>query len=229
LRAELNRVEEAQERLLMETAVQPRPSVKMEIFSAIEQGKPAGKLVEMNSGNVSFWRFAAAASIAVALVSSILAYNYWSKWKETSKDLTALITQNQRIAEDYNQVNHRLDDLAKDIRVMEDPQFKKVVMKGTENAPEALASVYWNESSHEVYLRIQNMKTLATENQYQLWAIIDGKPVDAGVFDGGVAGLMKMKDIGKGASTFAVTIEPKGGKQSPTIQTMQVAGNVEKS
>ena len=73
------------------------------------------------------------------------------------------------------------------------------------------------------------MRELSQENQYQLWAIIDGKPVDVGVFDSNFTGLARMKDIAKGAVTFAVTIEPRGGKLSPTLQTMQVAGNVSKS
>ncbi len=88
-------------------------------------------------------------------------------------------------------------------------------MKGTANAPASMAYVYWNESTKEVYLSIQIMKELSESNQYQLWAIIDGKPVDAGVFDADISGLLKMKDIGSGAATFAVTIEPRGGKESP--------------
>jgi anti-sigma-K factor RskA len=99
-------------------------------------------------------------------------------------------------------------------------------MVGTPNSPEALASVYWNQTTKEVYLSLQNMKELSQENQYQLWALIDGKPVDAGVFDGNVAGLIRMKDIPAGAGTFAVTIERRGGVPSPTLSTMQVAGNV---
>ena len=73
------------------------------------------------------------------------------------------------------------------------------------------------------------MKELARENQYQLWAIIDGKPVDAGVFDGNFSGLHKMKEIAKGAVLFAVTVEPRGGKAAPTMDTMQVKGEVKKS
>jgi anti-sigma-K factor RskA len=226
LKAELERVEEIQEKLLMATAVQPSAAVKTAIFEKI--GKE-GKVVAMKSGNLNFWRFAVAASVTVAVIATYLAYDYRTKWKTTSEDLTALIAQNQRVAEDYNRVNNRLDELANDVRVMDNPQFKRVILKGTANAPEALASVYWNESSKEVYLRIQNMKALTSETQYQLWAIIDGKPVDAGVFDGNVASLLKMKEIGKGATTFAVTIEPRGGKPSPTLETMQVAGSVEKS
>ena len=43
-----------------------------------------------------------------------------------------------------------------------------------------------------------------------------------------LAGLLKMKDIGIGAGAFAVTIEPRGGKTSPTLETMQVVGTVVK-
>jgi hypothetical protein len=37
-----------------------------------------------------------------------------------------------------------------------------------------------------------------------------------------------MKKIVSGAATFAVTIEPRGGKASPSLETMQVVGNVVK-
>lgn len=230
LRKELNQIEEVQERLLMKVAIQPRASVKASLFAKIDAQKPATRVVKLPAENrgIAFWKFAAAASVTVALISSYLAYDYWNKWKKTENNLSELLAQNQRVAEDYNKVNQRLDQIENDLSIINNPDFKRVVMKGTPNAPGAVASVYWNESTKEVYLSIQVMKQLAQENQYQLWAIIDGKPVDAGVFDSNFAGLLKMKDIAAGASTFAVTIEPRGGKESPTLETMQVAGNVVK-
>jgi anti-sigma-K factor RskA len=228
LRQELAQIEEAQEKLLMEAAVPPPAVAKEKLFQKID-ADPTENIVPFRAApRPGAWKLAAAASITVALITSYLAYDYRTKWRSTATDLSTLIAQNQRIAQDYGQVNQRLDRIENDMRVMDNPEFKRVVMKGTGNAPEALASVYWNESSQEVYLSIQRMKALARENQYQLWAIIDGKPVDAGVFDGATSGLIKMKHIGKGATTFAVTIEPKGWKPFPTLETMQVAGNVDK-
>lgn len=228
IRKELAQIEAAQESLLMKASIQPHAAVKASLFAKIEAQKPSSRMVKLPSGNsgIVLWKFAAAASVTIALISSYLAYDYWNKWKKTEFNLSELITQNQRVAEDYNKVNQRLDQIENDLSILNNPDYRRVVMKGTPNAPGALASVYWNESTREVYLSIQNMKQLAQENQYQLWAIIDGKPVDAGVFDSNVAGLLKMKDIAAGASTFAVTIEPRGGQQSPTLETMQVAGNV---
>lgn len=65
-------------------------------------------------------------------------------------------------------------------------------------------------------------------HQYQLWALVNGKPVDLGVFDvkADTAGiLVNMKEIAN-AQTFAVTIEKRGGSPSPTMDQMIVAGNV---
>jgi anti-sigma-K factor RskA len=227
LREELSLVEQAQEKLLLKVAVMPRTSLKQEVFERIPAEKSV-KQVSLND-NSQFWKFAAAASIAVAIVSSILAYNYWNKLRSTETDLVALREQNARIAEDYNQVNQKLGDFEKELAIISDPAFVKIAMNGTANAPDANALVYWNESTSEVYLKIKNLKTLAQENQYQLWAIIDGKPVNAGVFDGNIAGLVRMKEIAKGASAFAVTIEPRGGKPAPSLETMQVSGTVKKS
>jgi anti-sigma-K factor RskA len=223
LRKELALIEEVQEALLMKTAVRPRAAVKENLFSKIES-KQETKVVSMQTG---FWKYATAASVALALVTSYLAFNYYSKWQNSENSLSELMAQNQQMAHDYNTVNQRLDKMESDMHVIGSPDFNRVVMKGTPNAPDAMAYIYWNERSKEVYLSIQNMKQLSQDQQYQLWAIVDGKPVDAGVFDMNTAGLLKMKEM-TGAVTFAVTIEPRGGKPTPSLETMQVAGNVVK-
>jgi anti-sigma-K factor RskA len=231
LKKELARIEEAQEIFLMQAAVRPSTAVKDQLMAKISASENSneGRMVQMRSERqISIWKFAAAASIAIAVVASFLAFNYHGKWKETQSDLATLIAQNEQVAQGYNRVNQRLNRLENDLQVMDNPKFQRVVMTGTPNAPEAMASVYWNEGTREVYLSIQNMKELARENQYQLWAIIDGKPIDAGVFDGNFTGLHKMKEIAKGAVLFAVTVEPRGGKPSPTMDTMQVKGEVKK-
>ncbi len=230
LKQELLLIEETQEKFLLKSAIQPHASVREDLFKKIGVKKPEGKEVSMpvRDSNINLWKYTAAASVAIALVTSYLAYNYYGKWRNTENNLSELIAQNQQMARDYNTVNQRLDKIETDIKVIDNPAFNRIVMKGTENSPDAMAYVYWNENSKEVYLSIQNMKTLAQENQYQLWAIVDGKPVDAGVFDGNLTGLLKMKDLG-GAAAFAVTVEPRGGKPAPSLKTMQVIGNVVKS
>jgi len=169
------------------------------------------------------WKYVAAASIAIALVASYWAYSYRERWVESKTALNEFIAQNQQMVQDYTMVNQKLDKIQGDLSIMESTAFTKVVMKGTANDLSALASVYWNASTHEVYISIQNLKDISRENQFQLWAIVKGKTVDVGAFDKNFTGLLKMKNV-EGATAFAVTIEPRGGKEIPTMETMQVIG-----
>jgi anti-sigma-K factor RskA len=228
LQEELRLAEETLEALARQAARAPRAQLKKQLIEmALPTPTREAKVIPINR-QTSYWKWTAAASITFALLASSLAYTYRNRWVETRANLENLLAQNEQIARNYDTVNDRLGKIQNDLAIIESVAFRKVVMKGTENAPTALASVYWNETTQEVYLSIQNLKALAAENQFQLWAIVDGKPVDAGVFDVGSNGLQKMKNI-NGASAFAVTIEPKGGRPTPTLGTMQVVGSIAKS
>jgi len=225
LRVELELIETTLEVLMQTASVTPRARLKENILSLAGEGAKQGRIISIAVSPM--WRWAAAASVVIALVASYLAFDYRDKWISSTVALNDLIDSNQQIAQDYNNVNQRLDKLQNDFSIIENNAFSKIILKGTENNPEALASVYWNSASQEVFLSIQQLKELSAENQFQLWALVDGKPIDMGVFDANSAGLLKMNLINN-PDAFAITIEPRGGKASPTLETMQVIGMVNK-
>ena len=92
--------------------------------------------------------------------------------------------------------------------------------------PASATTVYWDTSTKDVYLAVNRLPAPTSEQQYQLWAMVDGKPVDAGMFD--------MKD-GAGndenekhpkAQAFAITLEKKGGSPTPRWISYYVMGKV---
>ena len=84
--------------------------------------------------------------------------------------------------------------------------------------------LYWDGATGDVYVNLNTMPAAPPGKQYQLWAIVDGKPVDAGMYDNNSSiALHKMKTIPK-AEMFAVTIENAGGSPTPTLDQMVVAG-----
>jgi anti-sigma-K factor RskA len=78
-----------------------------------------------------------------------------------------------------------------------------------------------------INLQNMDMPLNDTNHQYQLWALVNGKPVDLGVFDAEtkLIGLQQMKNIAT-AQTFAVTLEPRGGSINPTMAQLIAVGNV---
>ncbi|MEP5614368.1 MAG: anti-sigma factor [Cyclobacteriaceae bacterium] len=227
VRKEIERIERSIEALAFGTAVTPPADVKDKLASELNLEETPVVSISGNGSASPFLKYAAAASVLIALGSATMAFNYWSKWKSAEGRLSDLVAQNQQFADNYNTVNQQLNDVQDAVAIMNNSAFSRVVMNGTDNSPGSLATIYWNKSTQDVYLNIQELKELSQNQQYQLWAIIDGKPIDAGVFDSGSSRLLvQMKSIGSGAAAFAVTIEPRGGSESPSLETMQVVGNV---
>jgi len=76
-------------------------------------------------------------------------------------------------------------------------------------------------------LLANNLPVPASDKQYQLWAILDGKPVDLGMLDFDLKQkklLVHMKNT-RGAQAFAITLEKKGGNSTPQ-GTMYVMGKL---
>jgi len=119
-------------------------------------------------------------------------------------------------------VLQRIADQQRDI--VSNPNVTVVNMVGTQVAPKSSANIYWDSTSANVYLVVKNMPKLPTDKQYQLWALIDSKPKDLGVFDATEDKvILKMKNTQK-AQAFAITIQQKGGSPSPDLQKLQSMG-----
>ena len=58
-----------------------------------------------------------------------------------------------------------------------------IAMKGQPVAPQSLTTVYWNKQTKDVFLLVNALPKAAAGKQYQLWAIVDGVPVDAGMLN----------------------------------------------
>jgi cell division protein YceG involved in septum cleavage len=136
----------------------------------------------------------------------------------------ALKQGNTELQAKYSSSDSLLNKIAEEQKIIADTSTVVVNLAGTKTAPHSNASVYWDSTQASVYLVVKNMPQLPSDAQYQLWALIDGKPADLGVFDTPKDKvLLKMKDTKK-ADAFAITIEKKGGSVSPTLEKMQTYG-----
>ena len=99
-----------------------------------------------------------------------------------------------------------------------------VTLAGVAGKENNLAAVYYNAKTKDVYFLQTRMDQTPSDKQYQLWAIVDGKPVDEGVIEN-CDGLCKLKNISN-PQAFAITLEQKGGSPTPTLTAMYVLGKV---
>ncbi len=165
-----------------------------------------------NNITVSYnkWRtIAAAASVAALIAIGGLVYTI-NKQAALNNTITSINTQVQQQQQELS--------------IVKNTNYKPILLNSTDSTKQLNATVYYAANSQEVYINWSAAPTLTKEQQYQLWAIVDGKPVDAGVFNEKTE-LQKMKSI-KGAVAFAVTIEKAGGSIAPTLDKMVVLGKI---
>lgn len=220
---EIENIQDALQSYAQAQAIEPNPELKdrvLEKINAESIGTPQTlkAVEESQSPPLSIrtpwitWLAAAASVIAIVLFFQ----NMSSK-----KALTNCTAENTKLVENQKvivQLEHKLN-------ILRSPDTKAIEMKGLEIAPDAKVLVYWNAKEKATLLSIQNLPSPHEGKQYQLWAIVDKKPVSAGVFTYDITAVQAMKEFDH-AEAFAVTEEPKGGSLTPTLDKMYVLGTV---
>ncbi|MFD2784039.1 anti-sigma factor [Hymenobacter rubripertinctus] len=205
---------EALPRMVASSAPMPEAAAPRE---AVVRQMPAAA----NAGR----RWMIAASVALLLLSALGNYLLYSRLKETEANLQVAQTEQSRYAATQKAaLNERDQQLA----VLRNEAFQPVDLKGTPKAPDALARVYYNARTKAVYVDVRNLPALPEGKQYQLWALDNGQPVDAGMLANATAAgdsIQQMKNIAS-AQAFALTVEDIGGVVSPTMSTLTVVGNI---
>ncbi|MGB3777077.1 MAG: anti-sigma factor [Tunicatimonas sp.] len=174
------------------------------------------------------WQLGVAASLLIAVLSAAAAWHFRGEWKEAEQQLQLAQAQNQEIASQYETASQRSERLENDLSVVSSPEYQAIALAGTDVSPESTARVFWNAGAEQLYLSPGNLPEPPTDKQYQLWAIVDGAPVSAGVFEvtPDDSSLQTLSSQIAQASAFAITLEPRGGSPSPTMEAMYVQGAV---
>lgn len=216
---ELAQIETCMEAYSQSQSIQPDASVKEKIFAKINQLESA-KIIPLNSGeessNVigisSFWKKMAAA-VVLLLIGSV-AVNV-SLYNNNKNVVSQLVNIQQALAG----LQEKNNDMAADMKVVQSKYSLPVSLAGLEAAPDAAAKIFWmKNTTGEVYIDASNLPDAPVDKQYQLWAFVDGKPVDAGLIisteKGSKYRIQKMKTFGR-AEAFAVSLEDK--KEKPSV------------
>ncbi len=166
-----------------------------------------------------------AASLVLFAIAASMNFFLYSKWKSAERKIAEIEIEKEYFASQLEVQNTSLAVIQEELAVMQLPGTKMIVMKGTESHPGALATIFWNTESKDVFLKVKNLPEIPQGKQYQLWAIVDGAPVNAGLVAIEEQLLQKMEQFSS-AQAFAITLEPLGGSSSPTLEKMYVIGNI---
>lgn len=217
--------EEAMQKQAMQNAVAPPPALKQQIMEATLRSE--AKVIPIDTSKAlkkTNWLKYAVAACAILLAGSLFwnisQYNRNQKLQRTYDDLV----------KDYDSNAVRLNEIQEEIAMIRpNRNLKMAAMKGLPISPASFATVYMDTTTKDVYLVVNNLPKPASDKQYQLWALLNGQPIDLGMIDNDYFVdqkklVLKMKNVSN-AQAFAITLEKEGGNPTPQGD-MYVLGNL---
>jgi anti-sigma-K factor RskA len=130
-----------------------------------------------------------------------------------AEQLEGASSERARLAERLAAADRTLADLTS-------RETRTVALAGTEQAPAAAARAFLDPGTRRLVLVVYELPPPPPGRSYQLWVIVGGEPVSAGVFEVDAAGGTRYETAEvpaiEGPVTIAVTVEPAGGLPQPT-------------
>jgi anti-sigma-K factor RskA len=241
VKAEISAVELAIEEYALENSITPPNSLQDKIFAKIapqeqepKTHKDKVKIIPLYqaAGEVKIrtLRYALVACFALLLICAASLYSVNQQLNTAQDQIASLSTQKEQFASTVSKLQFDKAGMENRIAMTETEEWATVKLAGVKKSPDAKMLVYWNKNNKNIlinYAAIDLPKTDKT-HEYQLWALVNGKPVSLGVFsttDRAKKAVVQMDRI-QNAQAFAVTIEPKGGSINPTMENMVVMGTI---
>lgn len=242
VKSELDRISQSLETLATTAVATPSPAVKTRLMEQLRTLKieeqqsapiatvahPLSKATAVESTPVVTMdhkrsnRSALLAASLIALAVSIGGIIYLAlQNRQEAQQVAALEQRVEGLQQNTNQQQLQLQTAAQTLQLWQSDDVRKINLTSVPGKPEALAQVFWNAKTSEVYISDVSLPPTPAGKQYQLWAIVNGKPVDAGMLSNQKNFVQKMKDF-PSADAFAITLEKEGGSATPTMEEMYV-------
>lgn len=248
VRAEIDAIEQAMEQYAMQNAVEPSADVETRLFEKLgfsdleEQEEVVSnqpvyteepKIIRLDGsdGKVRTLRYALVACVALLVMSVAALFITYNKLNDAHSQIASLNLDKQKFAGVVSKLEYDNKGLNNMAEMADSKEWATIRMQGQAISPKSKMNVYWNKKDKSVLINYvaMDLPKADAEHEYQLWALVNGKPVSLGVFGKADStsneALLKMQTIQE-AQAFAVTLEPMGGSVNPTMEKLTVMGGV---
>ncbi|MCZ6727318.1 MAG: anti-sigma factor [Acidobacteria bacterium] len=164
--------------------------------------------------------------LAAAAMLALLVWSGWTqidlrrKVDKLAAELSLDAAELARVRSDLDVARRRLDRWALASRILAAPGLETVRLAGLEAAPEASGQALVASADGKAVFSASNLAPPGPDKTYQLWLIVAGQPVSAGLLEvdeaGGASLVIESLDDPSAIEAWAVTLEPAGGVQQPT-------------
>lgn len=206
--------EQQLENFFLNNAVQTSSATDAKVLETLHGLQPAQAVVRPIGAATNWWKRVAAVSTGTLLLSLTGNFSQFQKNRQQSQEIARLSAQPQTLP-------------VADFAVMRNPRITPVAMMGVGIHSICRCTMYWDKQAGKVYIMIHHLPETDHQEDYQLWAWVDGKPVSVGIVNDSIRDrFIEISGMPAGATEFTVTLEPANGSSTPTEAETYLRGRI---
>ena len=183
------------------------------ILDSIEEDKVI--VLKTKTRKVSVW-YSIAAS-AAAVLFAISATFLFLQNKQLIDENQVVVDEIFDLRSDIELTNSKLESVMQQFMKLNNPETEKYIIRGNKRARNLKTVAYINPKEKTSMIEIVSLPQLPEEQCYQMWAQLQDKMVNLGILDAANTDLRSIPYT-ENALGFEITIEPKGGNETATVE-----------
>jgi len=206
------------------------PQNKTHAFEDIRNNiNTKGKVIhiEQVSKKTNWFSYVGWAASVALLVGFLWTYNENEQLKDA---IEVADIENAVLEEKIANANENIDKTNKLMVILRDKNIESITLGGQAISPESYAKVYWNKKDDLAYIDVAGLPEPPSGKVYQVWSLtLDPlTPTSMGILDEFLTDANKVFTMANAneSQAFAITLEPEGGSESPTLEQLYVLGTV---
>ncbi len=199
-------------------ATETLPALDTKILQTLSQlnAAPIIPIQQALVKKINWFKPVAAAAFLLLGGSTILNFILYNKTKQQQTEL-AVIQQKP--------VTNTLPNA--DFAVLTNKTITPVAMYGVGLHAICRCTMFWDKRTGKAYIMIHHLVPAPQGKNYQLWAMVNGKPVSAGIINDKIRDrFIEVPNVPEAANGFSVTLENEGGSAMPTEDETYLVGRI---
>jgi anti-sigma-K factor RskA len=210
LRNDLKEIERGLEMYASATALKAPEGLKERILNSIRKDVRPHVTIRRTSGA---WPAIAALFGLGILLLGYLFYQKDQETKQFERDITML-------RDTCDAATDRLTEQLNTLQQLTLPGNKILHFEATPGFAQTDLYLHYNPETKKNFIQVRNLPDIAENQTFQLWSIkANQAPAPLNVFDRPSDGVLEVQFV-EGTEVYAITIEPDGGRETPTLENL---------
>lgn len=204
------------------------PNLSAENYNTIKQKLDIDTAVIQLKPKSNFSQYVGWSAAAVFLLGCGYLFNVQ---QNNVNEIDNLLINNSTLEQTVSAKEKLNNQINTSFAVLKDENNVVVKLAGQAISPTSSAKVYWNNKTNKVFIDASSLPTPPDGMVYQVWSLKLAPtltPTSIGLIDNAEDKMKYLIEVNGtvGAEAFGITLEPKGGSKTPTMEQLYTLGKV---